>query len=331
MLNSYQELQVAKAGTIGNARIIDYASRPTGPIRPNRSQISAVMFLLGIMAGIGFVFLRHAYRQGIEDPALVESRLNLPTYAAVPFVRAQQQLTERTRRLRREPLPILAVTDPANVAVESLRSLRTSLHFAMLEAENNIIMLTGPSPGLGKSFISINLGAVLSMSGKSVVVVDADMRRGYLHEYVAKSRAPGLSEYIADQINIDGILRVTPAPGMLLIATGEIPPNPAELLLHIRFKQLLNELSQRFDYVLVDTAPILAVADAGIVGALTGTTMIILKAGEHDLRTIEESVRRLRQNGSQVRGTIFNQMGRSGHAYKQGYQYGYKYDYRSRQ
>jgi tyrosine-protein kinase Etk/Wzc len=323
LLNNYQELQVVRAGTIGNVRIIDYAVDARAPSKPKLPLILALSVVLGAFAGIAVIFVRRALKPAINDPSEVERSLGIPTYATVPFTPAQRRLLKRGREGEGQ---LLAFIDPQNIAVEALRSLRTSLHFAMMDSANNVLMLTGPGPGLGKSFISINLGAVLAMSGKRVVIVDADLRRGHLNEYVNCQRSPGLSDYCAGQTEIKEVLRRTVVDGLWIVPTGLIPPNPAELLLTDRFAELVKALSQNFDYVVIDTPPILAVTDAAIVGKVAGSTLVVLKAGEHSLPMIQETVSRLQNAGVKVSGTIFNQVGRPGTGYA-GYRYGYAYQY----
>jgi tyrosine-protein kinase Etk/Wzc len=327
LLNSAQELQIAKAGTVGNVRIIDRPEVPLGASKPRRSLIVALGLMLGLMLGVVAVFLRRALRHGVEDPNQVETQLGIPTYAAIPYSDLQQRTLDPRRNRRHKGHRILALAEPDDLAIEAMRSLRTSLHFAMLEARNNVLMLTGPSPGLGKSFASINLGAVLALGGKKVVVVDADMRRGHLHEYIESARAPGISDHIAGDATLDSIVRSTPVENMSLIATGTIPPNPAELIMNPRFAEMVEALSARFDHVLIDTPPVLAVTDAAEIGRMAGCTLLLLKAGEHPMRAIEESVKRLRVAGVEVRGTLFNQVGRNKGAYGYGYGYGYQYGY----
>ncbi len=337
LLNSFQELQIAKAGTVGNVRVIDHAVPPLGPFKPQKSVIMGLSLLVGLLLGLAAVVVRQALRHGVQDPGMVERQLGLPTYATIPYSDEQRRIMRLIKSGDRSSSgnPLLAVSDPSSLAIEALRSLRTSLHFALLESSNNIVMLTGPSPGLGKSFLSINLGAVLAMSGKRVVVVDADLRRGHLHDYLRGDRTPGVSDFVVGDVELSGIVRSTGVENLSFISTGTIPPNPAELVLHERFASLLKSLSEQFDHVLVDTPPILAVTDAAVIGSMAGTTLLVLKAGEHPMRLIDESVRRLRQAGAQVRGTLFNQMsagggyGYGGYGYGYGYKYGYAYSYKS--
>jgi tyrosine-protein kinase Etk/Wzc len=324
LLNNYQELQVVKAGTIGNVRIVDYAVSPRGPSKPKVPLILALSVVLGAFAGAAAIFVRRALRPAVNDPTEIERSLGISTYATVPFTPAQKRLLRQASSGEGQ---LLAFVDPQNIAIEALRSLRTSLHFAMLDSANNVLMLTGPGPGLGKSFISINLGAVLAASGKRVVVVDADLRRGHLNEYINCQRTPGLSDYCAGQADIKDVLRRTVMDGLWVVPTGAIPPNPAELLLTDKFTELVKALSENFDYVVIDTPPILAVTDAAIVGKLAGSTFVVLKAGEHPMPVIQDTVSRLRTAGVNVSGTIFNQVGRPGTGYA-GYRYGYAYQYK---
>jgi tyrosine-protein kinase Etk/Wzc len=321
LLNNYQELQVVKAGTIGNVRIVDYAVNPREPSKPKVPLILALSVVLGAFAGAAAIFVRRALRPAVNDPTEVERVVGLSTYATVPFTPVQRRLLRQSNKGEGQ---LLAFVDPQNIAIEALRSLRTSLHFAMMDSANNVLMLTGPGPGLGKSFISINLGAVLAASGKRVVVVDGDMRRGHLNEYVNCQRAPGLSDYCAGHADIKEVLRRTVMDGLWVVPTGAIPPNPAELLLTGKFTELVKSLSENFDYVVIDTPPILAVTDAAIVGKLVGSTFVVLKAGEHPMPIIQDTVSRLRTAGVNVSGTIFNQVGRPGTGYA-GDRYGYEY------
>jgi tyrosine-protein kinase Etk/Wzc len=334
LLNSAQELQVAKAGTVGNVRIIDYPLVPSKKAKPKSVVVLAFSIVAGLFLGVGYLFLQKALFKGVDRPDEVESKLGLPTYAAVPYAQAQRKLALAAHK-KQSGNHILAAVDPKNVAIEALRSLRTSIQFALLEAHNNVLMFTGPTPGLGKSFVSVNLAAVLAKAGKKVVVIDADMRRGHLHKYVGQGATPGLSDYVVGSSDLQGILRKTEVDGLTLIANGTTPPNPSELLLHERFGQLLKVLSDNFDLVIIDTPPVLPVTDACVIGRLAGCVLVVLKEGAHPMRMVEETIRRLRQAGVVVRGTIFNQVGQRGGGYgyyysSYGYSYGSEYQSESR-
>jgi tyrosine-protein kinase Etk/Wzc len=214
------------------------------------------------------------------------------------------------------------------VAVESLRSLRTSLEFALVEAENNVIAIAGPSPGVGKSFLSLNLATVLASSGKRVLLVDGDMRKGRLHRQFGMERSPGLSDVITGASTVDAAVQPTGANDVWVLPTGRIPPNPSELLASERFRRALGELSRRFDLVLVDTAPVLAVTDAALVGRVAGMTLVVLRAGRHPLREIALAVKRLAQVGVRPHGFVLNDVTHRSGVLGSRYSYHYQYDYR---
>lgn len=328
LLNSAQELQVTKAGTVGNVRIVDRGLVPIQPVKPRKKLIVVLGVLLGGFAGLVIVFGMRALLRGVDRPEEIERAIGLPTYASVPYSPEQNTIMGSLRRKSATGSKILAAIDPHDLAVEALRSLRTSLHFAMMEADNNIVMFTGPVADLGKSFISINLGAVLAMSQKRILVIDADLRRGVLHRYAGATQKPGLSDFIAGTADEATIIQKTTVTGLDFIANGTRPPNPSEILMSERFADLLTAVSKFYDYVLIDTPPVLPVTDAAIVGRLAGTTLVVLKAAEHPMRAIEETVRRLRQAGVNVRGMIFNQVGARVGSYGYG-SYGYAYGYSS--
>ena len=325
LMNSAQELQVTKAGTVGDVRIIDAGLPPLKPLKPNKPLVILVGLLVGVVLGCGTVLALRALIRGVDRPEDVERALGLATYASIPYTGTQRTITSRVRRRHKGNL-VLASASPDDVAVEALRSLRTSLHFAMMEVANNVVMLTGPTPALGKSFVSINLGAVLAQSNKRVVVIDADMRRGLLYRYFDAAQSPGLSNYVAGGVELSVITHKTVVDGLDFVPSGTRPPNPAEILMSERFADLLKTLSERYDYVLVDTPPILPVTDAAIVGRLAGTTLMVLKSAEHPMRAIEESVKRLGAAGVTVRGLIFNQVGAKVGSHGHG-SYGYAYGY----
>ena len=328
LLNSAQELQITKAGTIGNVRIIDDGLAPSTPIEPKKTLIIGLGAILGLFFGVLTVFALRTLLRGVDRPEEVERATGLSTYASIPYSRTQEKVMKKLGRNNDGNL-VLARLDGADLAIESIRGLRTSLHFAMLEASNNIVMFTGPVAALGKSFVSINLGAILAMSGKRVLVMDADLRRGRLHRYVNLNQSPGISDLIAGTVNsASDIIHKTDIEGLFFSPGGTRPPNPSEILMSEKFNELMKTVATQFDYVLIDTPPVLPVTDAAIVGRLVGTTLLVLKSAEHPMRAIEETVKRLRQAGVQVKGTIFNQVGARVGSYGYG-TYGYAYGYSS--
>jgi tyrosine-protein kinase Etk/Wzc len=334
LLNNSQTLRVAKAGTVGDVRIIDYAALPSQPIKPQKTLIVAISLILGLLLGIALTFIRKSLRRGIEDPDLIEKKLHIPVYATIPHSIDQEKLSKKLKGNLTEKSKdslILAVQNKDDLAIESLRSLRTTLHFAFLEAQNNIIMITGPSPGVGKTFVSINLAAVLADAGKKILLIDGDMRKGFINKVLGIGRENGLSELISSGISgwvpmMDKAIHRIPVANFDFIPTGSIPPNPSELLLHERFGHLLASVSKNYDHVIIDSPPILAVTDATIIGRMASATLMVVKAGQHPMRELEQSAKRLTQGGVQLKGVVFNDLPESSSRY--GYGYGYsKYVY----
>jgi tyrosine-protein kinase Etk/Wzc len=327
LLDTAQELRVVKAGTIGNVRIIDHAVTPTYPIKPSKFRILLLSILLGGFVGVAVAFARKALHAGVEDPDLIEKHINVPVYATVVHSK-QQAYIYKALQSKEKRRAILAVDSPNDSAIESLRNLRTALHFGMMNVKNNCIMIAGPSPSVGKSFVSVNLAAVLASNDKKVLLIDGDLRKGHLHKYLGLPRSNGLSEFISGEIPIGKALHQTTIPGLTLVPTGELPPNPAELLLHQRFANCLSVLTPRFDHIIIDSPPILAVTDAAIIGQMVGGTLMVLKSGEHPMREIEQAAKRLQQADVNLRGIVFNDVDMKSQRYGAG-RYSYQYSYKN--
>lgn len=328
LLNNTQTLRVSKAGTVGNVRIIDYAVMPDKPIKPKKALIVAVSLVLGLILGIAFAFIKKSLHRGVFDPDLIEKQLNIPVYATIPHSAQQQKINIKLKKNQQKSneISILALENFDDLAIESLRSLRTTLHFAFLEARNNIIMITGPSPGVGKSFVSINLATVLADAGKKILLIDGDLRKGFINKNLGVSRERGLSELISNTMVLEDVIHKIPHANFDFIATGAIPPNPSELLLHERFSSFLSSVSQHYDHVIIDSPPILAVTDAAIIGRMASATLMVIRAGQHPLRELEQSTKRLHQAGVNIKGIVFNDVPESSSNYGYG-RYVYQYSY----
>ncbi|WP_079437538.1 polysaccharide biosynthesis tyrosine autokinase [Zoogloea sp. LCSB751] len=330
LVNTAQQLRVTKAGTIGDVRIVDPAAVTTQPVSLKPVIILAIGGFLGLIASFGVVWLIRTLNVVVEDPEEVESKLGLPVYASIPHSNEEVVISKRGKAAKGGGT-LLAISNPEDDAIESLRSLRTTIHFALLDAQQNSLLITGASPGLGKSFISKNLGAVLAQAGKRVVIVDADLRRGHINKEFGLSRETGVSEYVAGSTSIDSIIKPTSVENLWVITTGQIPPNPSELLMHLRFEELLEKLSERFDTVIVDAPPILAVSDAAIIGRHVGATLMVARAGRHPIRELEQAVKRLHQSGVHVKGFVFNDLNTDRQRYRYGYKgYVYRYSYKEK-
>ncbi len=326
LLNQAQQLDIARAGTVGNVRVIDRAAVNARPVWPRRSMIVLIGTFIGCMLAVGFIFLQQLLNRGVEDPAVIE-QLGLPVYASIPLSDAECAITSRGSRRRGEDRQrLLALSAPEDLATEALRSLRTSLHFARLEAKNNLLMISGPSPGVGKSFVGSNLAVVIAQAGLRVLLIDGDMRKGGLHSVLGGTAENGLSELISGQTNLQTAVRtVRGASNLSFIARGKVPPNPSELLMHSNFTALLTRLMPRYDLVIIDTPPILAVTDAAVIGHHAGTSLLVVRFGLNQAREIALAKQRFEQNGIALKGAIFNVVEKRSAGY---YAYSY-YEYAS--
>ncbi|QJT35320.1 polysaccharide biosynthesis tyrosine autokinase [Aeromonas media] len=328
LLNKQQELNIMKAGTIGNVRIIDDAAVETRAVKPKKSLIVVLATLLGGMLSVGLILVRAAFHRGVESPEQLEE-MGLSVYATIPYSEEQAKI-EQQQKKRRQAMPLnealLAARNPADLAMESLRSLRTSLHFAMMEAKNNIVMISGPGPGLGKTFVSTNFAATLAMGGKKVLVIDADLRKGYMQKVMGQEMGAGLSAYLAGQTEMMQVISKTGFDGLDFVCRGAVPPNPSELLMHPRFKALLDWASERYDFVIVDSPPILAVTDAAIVGQHVGASLLVARFAQTAVKEVEVAIRRFEQNGVAIKGILLNAVEKKASSYYGNYGY-YQYSY----
>lgn len=326
MLNQAQQLDVARAGTVGNVRIVDAAEVDAStPVKPRKALIVLIGTALGAFLSVAMVLLKQLLNRGVEDPAQIEE-LGLPVYASIPVSVQQQSDSVRGKFRADGRLHLLALKDPADLAVEAIRSLRTSLHFARLEAKNNIVLISGASPNAGKTFVSSNLAAVIAQTGQRVLIIDADMRKGTLHKALGSTQSPGLSDLLVEKADKSAVIRQLPElENLSFIPRGDVPPNPSELLMHSNFTRLLTEVAAEYDLVIVDTPPILAVTDAAIIAHHAGTCLMVARFGLNQAKELALAKRRFEQNNVRIRGAIFNAVQRRATGY---YSYGY-YEYKS--
>ncbi|EPV9507467.1 polysaccharide biosynthesis tyrosine autokinase [Klebsiella pneumoniae] len=325
LLNRQQELNIAKSSAIGNVRVIDEAVTQPRPVAPKKILIVIGGIIFGLIVSVAIIALRVFLRRGIESPEQLEV-LGINVYASIPVSETfAKNITKGLKSNKKKSLEydeFLAIQNPADLAIEAIRGLRTSLHFAMMEARNNILMISGVSPNAGKTFVSSNLAAIISQTGKKVLFLDADLRKGYTHKLFNVSNENGLSDYLAGKVDIKNCVKQIKTAGFDFISRGMVPPNPAELLMHSRFQNLLSWASDNYDLVIVDTPPILAVTDAAIIGNYAGTTLLVARFEQNTVKEIEVSAKRFEQSGVMIKGCILNGVVKKASSY---YGYGYSH------
>ncbi len=325
LLNRQQELNIAKSSAIGNVRIIDSAVTQPKPVKPKKAFIIAIGVFIGLFISSGIVLLRILLRQGIESPEQLEE-LGINVYASIPVSESLSKLEQRKgirkNKNNNEWSGFLAVENPADLSIEAIRGLRTSLHFAMLEAKNNVLMISGASPNAGKTFVSSNLSAIIAQTGKKVLYIDTDMRKGYAYKLFKVSNDKGLSDILSGKVTPTEAIKHVAAAGFDSISRGMVPPNPSELLMNSRFGELIEWANRNYDLVILDTPSILAVTDAAIVGRYAGTTLLVARFEENTSKEIDVSVKRFEQSGILIKGCILNGVVKKASSY---YGYGYSH------
>lgn len=304
MTNNVQQLQIAKAGDLGNARIVDPAVPSPVPLKSMASRIVIVAAMAGFLLGVGLVMLRNALKgKGLATPDALEASTGLNVLATVPH----HSKGKGTRKAGPNAAVLLSSGSPDCQVLESLRRLRTILCFMMQDAPCKPLMMVGPSPQSGSSFILAHLALVLVQRGSRVLLVDADLRRGMIHEYFkGLNREMGLSEILNGQTPWQKAVKCV--NGVNVITTGTLSAAPADLLAGPLLGEFLKEACLNFDCVLIDVPPIMAVSDALIVGSHAGTVLLNLRSGKHTQEEILAALKSLENAGISANGCVFNDM-----------------------
>jgi len=323
LLNSAQEQRIAAAGSLGNSRIVDSAVIPEKPYWPKPSLMLAIAGLLGLSFGSAMVFLKHSLQRHDNYPALLEYQVGLPLFAAIPHSKSQRKLARLVSQGKDRDTGVLVSHDPLDISVESLRGLRTTLEATLASDESKVIMVSSPAPGMGKSFISTNLAALLASIKKRVLIIDADMRNGYLHDTFSVDKQLGLSDLLSGKASLGEVIVSLPEIGIDFIPRGSMVLNPAELLVLGDLAETLDQLKSFYNHIVIDSPPILAATDAAIMGKHADATFLVVKEGRYTAQELEVSFKRLQQAGVKPNGFIINDM-KEGSSYYPYYGYAYQ-------
>ena len=334
MREKASELAVTRAGTIGNVHLIDSAIYPTDPSKPKRMLIMASGAAGGVILGILFVFFRDQLSRSVTTPHSVERRLSLPVFGAVSFSPMQARLDRTSRSsllpgksrmpfLTHDASPGSPSDDPDvtsrtdwssplsargdhDMAVEALRAVHASLMLDIAPVPNKVLAVVAATPGTGKTFVASNLAVLHAQSGKSVLLIDGDMRRGRMATIFGQHGGSGFSEVLASKVHVDHAIRPMDVPGLSLMTSGRFPANPSKMLSTPRLPLILEYLQQRFDLVIIDTPAVLAVSDANLIAANAGSSVIVVRPSAQSEDELEEAIKRLDLTGARIVGVIFN-------------------------
>lgn len=315
ILNNIQQLRVVRAGEIGNVRIVDKACIRAKPIKPRRKIILLGGMLGGFLLGCGLIFLqRMVYGNGVTSASEIERETNVSVFSKIAKTRMDNIPSYRER------LFCLAAVAPENLSVEQLRLLRSALEFSFLDAGNKVLLVSGISPGAGKSFVSMNLAYLFAMMGKKVLLVDADLRKSRLSE----KKAAGLSDVLCGKSNLEDVVEKVCDGAFEFLPIGKRNNNPNELLSSKNFEEFIKHSKESYDVVLVDTPPINLVADAQSIARYVDFALLVLRYRMDSMENIKEALAALDIAGVQKRAFVLNQCYNDGSFQSYGYYKKYK-------
>lgn len=312
MLNNIQQLKLVSAGEVGSVRIIDFAEQVTRPIKPRKILIVCIALFLGILLGALIVSIKSKLNNGVRDANFIERETGYSVYAKVP--KGNPNGTKGTRPL--------AVVEPDDVAIESLRALRSSLEFSMDEASSSVIGVSGLIPGVGKSFISVNLAALYAGLGKKVLLIDADLRKGRLHKEFGIKRGKGLSQILLHTATTEEVISTTEVENLDIIPCGMVPSNPSELLGSKRYSELIEELKSKYDIIIIDTPPIMLVTDAALACRVAAQIVMVIEYNKHSIEAIQDGMKQLLKGNTTAHASFVINKYEHGHNDGYGYKYG---------
>lgn len=321
LLQKSEEARIAKASTISNIDVVDPAILPMTPIKPNKKKNILLGLLVGLMLAVGLAMFQEYLDDTIKDADGARLELGMPVLAVIPHIQSKGAPDSSSKEAS-----LVANLEPKSVVAEAFRALRTSLHFSVIGGEKKVYLGTSTFPGEGKTTIIANLAVTLAQTGARVMIVDADLRRPNLHNIYGHSKVPGLSEILAGDKTADEAVHKTDIAGLAFISAGTTPPNPAELLGSTQMSTFIDELRQRYDYVLIDAPPVLAVSDAPLLAACCDMMILVLETERVPLKAAHHMVELLRNVQAPIVGVVVNdKSGKSRERY--GYYGSSYYDY----
>lgn len=312
MLNNIQQLKLVSAGEVGSVRIIDFAEEVSSPIKPKKSMIVCVALFIGLLFGSLIISIKSKFNNGVRDANFIERETGYSVYAKVP--KGNPNGTKGTRPL--------AVVEPDDVAIESLRALRSSLEFSMEEDSKSVIGVSGLIPGVGKSFISVNLAALFAGLGKKVLLIDADLRKGRLHKEFGIKRNKGLSQILLRTATPAEVISKTEVQNLEVMQCGNVPSNPSELLGSKQYAALIEDLKQQYDLIIIDTPPIMLVTDAALACRVVSQIVMVIEYNRHSIDAIKDGMKQLLKGNNNVHASLVINKYEHGHSDGYGYKYG---------
>ena len=318
LLQKREETALSSAGTTPDLKVLEKGSS-YGPIKPVAKNFYLTGLLLGLLVSVVFVLLREQFNRKILFRNEIEEKTKIPVLAEIMYSRTAEAI---------------AISEgKRTIIAEQFRSLRTNLAFMGMNEENKTLLVTSSISGEGKSFIALNLAMSFTLTGKKVGLMEMDLRKPKLSKYLEISRDPGITNFLINKANIDQIIKETKYPNLFVISAGPIPPNPTELILSPKFGEMMALLKEKFDYIIIDSAPIGPVTDSQLISSYANTTLYVVRHGftpKVFLRMMDDLYQQkkfnnmaLIFNGLKPRGISFLGYGYGYGSYGYGYGYGY--------
>ena len=305
LLQTYESVRLAKAESTSDVILVEPAIAPQNPIRPKVIQNTLLAAVVGGMLAVGLIFLIDALDNTIKGPDDVVRHLSLPTLGMIAH-------TEQ----KNGNLTPVTISQPRSPISESYRALRTNIQFASVDHPIRSLLITSIGPGEGKTTVASNLSVALAQSGSNVILIDADLRKPQLHRRMNLPNRKGLTSlFMQSDIHLDGTVQKTDTKGLYLMTSGNLPPNPAELLGSERMDNILERLKNHADVVLVDTPPVLAVTDSVVLGKRVDGVLLVIRAGTTKIVAAQQTVNQLRRLNVNILGVVINDIPTRGARY----------------
>jgi capsular exopolysaccharide synthesis family protein len=297
-LQSYEQVRLKEADALSNVIPVEEADPPSSSVRANILQQAAIGGMLGAMLVAGIIYLRDALDDTIHVSDDISRYLDLPVLGVIRKIDGTQ--------------PVITAIKPRSPVAEDFRSLRTNIQFASVDIPLRTILVTSPTPGDGKTVISTNLSIVLAQGGQRVSLIDADLRRPRVHEYMQIPNRWGLTYlFTSQENNLDGVLRKNKSLGLSIMTSGTTPPNPAELLGSEKMRQIIYDIQAQSDAIVFDSPPLNAVTDASVLSKMVDGVILVVRAETTKILAAQQAVEQLRRVGANVIGVVLNNVNMS--------------------
>jgi non-specific protein-tyrosine kinase len=296
LLQSYEQVRLAEAQSTANIIQAEPAVSPERPIRPRTLVNTLLAAIVGFLAAAGLVLLIEAMDDTLKGPDQVANELNLPVLGLI------------SRHNIEDGKPV-TLAEPRSQVAEAFRSLRTNIQFASVDNPLRTLLVTSPTPAEGKSTVAVNLGVVIAQGGKHVAILDADLRRPRVHTLLGLANRSGMSDlFVRERGQLDGALQKTETSNLSVLTSGDLPPNPAELLGSEKMTEIVRMVQEQVEVIIIDSPPMIAVTDSAVLAPRVDGVLLVLKPGVTQMAAARQTIEQLRRLGANLLGAVLNEV-----------------------